>query len=166
MKNKAFFLILILMAVPLLPVFADKYESKSLGILQGDYNKKNGALDLKGLLILPNNNHNQIKLMGILKEWKYDDSSIPNCRHAFSDDMILLFDKNSNANYAKLVMTGKICEGNWNSSWKTFRGNYIIIGGKTFGTDEISGKGVISITINTKSGETKGTINGNIALYT
>ena len=166
MKNRAFFLILILMAVPLLPVFADKYDYKSLGILQGDYNKKNGALDLKGLLILPNKNYNYIKLVGVLKEWNYEDSSIPNCRHAFSDDMTMLFDRNSDANYAKIVMTGKICSNNWNDTWKSFRGNYVIIGGKTLGTDEISGQGVITITINTKSGETKGTINGNIALYT
>ena len=157
---------MILMAVPLLPIFADKYDSQSLGILQGKYDKKNGFIDTNGLLILPNNNYNYIKFLGQLKEWNYNDSSIPNCRHAFGDDFIIYFDKNSDASYAKIVVVGKICSANWNDTWKTFQGRYIIIEGQTPGTDQVSGQGVLTLLINTKSATASGTINGNIALHT
>ena len=145
--------------------YATKYTDPYTATLEGKYNNKNGIFLLTGNSIFKGKQDAQIYLSGQLKEWNYYDSSIPNCKHAFSENPLLLFDK-TKTHYAKLLISGKICSANWSDTWKTFRGNYIITEGKTLGTDQVSGKGIIEFTMNTKSGKTIGLLSGFITLTT
>ena len=144
--------------------FADKYTNPYMATLEGKYDNKNGIFILKGNPIFKGKPEAPINLVGQLKEWNYYDSSIPNCKHAFSDKIMLYDD--AKTYYAELIVMGKICSANWDDGWKTFRGNYIIVNGRTLGTDQVAGKGIIDLTMNTKTGKTIGLLNGYITLVT
>ena len=141
------------------------YDQRFFGIVSGDYNTKNGNMKLSGIYKYGNDSLSDVKIIGVLKYWDYYDSSIPQCFHAFSDDMTIWFDKNKS--YGKMLLVGKLCVNNWNSNWQTFRGDYVIIDGKTPSSDGMNGKGLAEFLINMKSGHIiSGKINGNLILYT
>ena len=142
-----------------------KYDAKMFGIVSGDYNKKNGIIHLSGMYKYSNSPLSDVKILGQIKYWDFYDTSIPNCFHTFSDDLTIFFDKN--ISYGKMIMNGLLCNANWSNTWQTLRADYIIIDGKTPSSDGMNGKGVLEITINTKTGQVlSGKINGNIILYT
>ena len=171
MKQLAIIAIITVAILVPLQAFASSYDettkhsAKMFGIVSGDYNNKNGLLNLSGMYKYGNTNLSDIRIVGVLKSWNYWDSSIPNCKHAFSDDMIVMFDKNQS--YGKIVLVGKWCEANWNGNWKTLRADYIIIDGKVPYATGIDGKGVLEVLINIQTGQVlSGKINGNLNIYT
>ena len=141
-----------------------RYDTKMFGIVSGTYDTKNGMINLSGMYKYGNSNLSDIRILGQLKYWDMIDTSIPNCYHAFSDNMRVLFDKNRS--YGELKVIGKKCSASSNNSWETIRVNFIIEEGETPSSDGMNGKGIITLTINTKNGKTFGTIQGNIILYT
>src|SRR3990167_10253766 len=157
MKQLAILIVILVAFLVPLQAFATsfdettKHSAKMFGIVSGDYNNKNGLLNLSGMYKYGNTNLSDVRIFGVLKSWNYWDSSIPNCKHAFTDDMTIMFDKNRS--YGKMVLVGKLCEANSSGVWKTLRADYIITDGKVPYATGIDGKGVLEVLINIQSGQ-------------
>lgn len=171
MKTLAIPIIFLVLLIPVQAFaqnYADevtKYHKNMFGIVSGKYNDKNGITVLSGIYKLTDSKISDVRVSGTLKYWDYWDSAIPNCRYAFSDDMVIMFDKNKS--HGKLVLSGKLCEANWSGDWKTLRADYIIMNGKAPYTSGMDGKGVLDITLNVKTGQVlSGKLSGYINLYT
>ena len=145
-------------------VFAEKYTDNFFATVKGEYNVKNGVFDFSGIGRYGTAT-TEIQGIVMIKEWMINDSSIPLCRHAFTQSFPVNFDnvKNNNAN---MILYGKMCNANLNSTWKIFYGKYYIIDGTVGNAENITGQGIIELLINTSTGKTIGKINGNLILYT
>ena len=145
-------------------VFADSYTDQIFGSFTGDYNDKNGWFVFNGNYKYAYSYNGKIIGIGQIKYFDWDDSSIPNCKRAFADDFTLIFE---NGNYGRLHLKGKICDANWNDTWKIFYGTYTIYDGNVKYAEDISGNGMIEFVINTKTNKlSSGKINGLLTLVT
>ena len=143
---------------------ADSYTDQFFGSFNGKYNDKNGAIFFTGNYKHTYSYNGKITGIGQLKYFDWEDSSIPQCKRAFVDDFTLHF---GDGNYGRIHIKGKICDANWDDTWKIFYGTYTIYDGHVKHAEKISSTGIIEFVINTDTNKlSSGKLNGLLTITT